>query len=88
MDNKKIIIGNTTATPNPQADWNQTDDKKADYIKNKPTLGDLAALSQVDKDYLTDDIKLLLKRLIPHFRRRQIQPFLSGLKSLLSLHII
>lgn len=32
------IIGNTTATPNPQPDWNQTDSKKADFIKNKPTI--------------------------------------------------
>jgi hypothetical protein len=32
------IIGNTTATPNPRPDWNQTDDKKADYIKNKPVI--------------------------------------------------
>lgn len=31
-----IIIGNTTATPNPRPDWNQTDVNKADYIKNKP----------------------------------------------------
>lgn len=30
------IIGNTTATPNPRPDWNQTDETKADYIKNKP----------------------------------------------------
>lgn len=30
------IIGNTTATPNPRPDWNQTDANKADYIKNKP----------------------------------------------------
>lgn len=32
------IIGNTTATPNPRPDWNQTDDTKADYIKNKPEI--------------------------------------------------
>jgi hypothetical protein len=32
------IIGNTTATPNPQSDWNQTDETKADYIKNKPDV--------------------------------------------------
>ena len=32
------IIGNTTATPNPKPDWAQTDETKADYIKNKPTL--------------------------------------------------
>lgn len=31
------IIGNTTATPYPRPDWNQTDETKADYIKNKPT---------------------------------------------------
>jgi hypothetical protein len=33
----KKIIGNTTATPNPRPDWAQTDEAKADYIKNKPT---------------------------------------------------
>lgn len=32
------IIGNTTATPNPRPDWEQTDTTKADYIKNKPTI--------------------------------------------------
>ena len=32
------IIGNTTATPNPRPDWNQTDSTKADYIKNKPVV--------------------------------------------------
>lgn len=32
------IIGNTTATPNPRPDWNQTDATKADYIKNKPVV--------------------------------------------------
>lgn len=32
------IIGNTTTTPNPKPDWNQTDPTKADYIKNKPDI--------------------------------------------------
>lgn len=32
------IIGNITTTPVPRSDWNQTDEKKADYIKNKPNL--------------------------------------------------
>ena len=32
------IIGNTTATPMAIPDWNQTDEKKADYIKNKPDV--------------------------------------------------
>ena len=34
------IIGNTTATPNPQPNWTQTDSTKADYIKNKPEVGE------------------------------------------------
>ena len=32
------IIGNTTATPNPRPDWAQTDETKADFIKNKPII--------------------------------------------------
>ena len=32
------IIGNTTTTPMAMPDWNQTDNTKADYIKNKPTV--------------------------------------------------
>lgn len=45
------IIGNTTATPNPRPDWNQTDANKADYIKNKPTnVSDF----QNDVGYLTE----------------------------------
>lgn len=39
------IIGNTTSTPNPRPDWNQTDETKADYIKNKP------AIPNVDQNY-------------------------------------
>lgn len=41
------IIGNTTATPNPRPDWAQTDETKADYIKNKPDIPDeLADLAE------------------------------------------
>lgn len=32
------IIGNTTVTPVMPADWNQTDEAKVDYIKNKPSI--------------------------------------------------
>lgn len=39
------IIGNTTATPNPQPNWGQTDERKADYIKNKPYLEDVLRYS-------------------------------------------
>lgn len=44
------IIGNTTATSNPQSDWAQTDSTKANYIKNKPDYdGSIAEiLSRLD----------------------------------------
>ena len=42
------IIGNTTATPTPVSDWDQTDQKKADYIKNKPVIGK-AVYTQADE---------------------------------------
>ena len=32
------VIGNTTTTPMAIPDWNQTDETKADYIKNKPKI--------------------------------------------------
>ena len=32
------IRGNTVGMPNPQVDWEQTNPKKADYIKNKPNV--------------------------------------------------
>lgn len=32
------IIGNTVGMPNPRPDWNQNDESKADYIKNKPKV--------------------------------------------------
>ena len=37
------IIGNTTTTPVPCSDWNQTNETKPDYIKNKPTIPTLLA---------------------------------------------
>ena len=51
------IIGNTTATPVAIPDWNQTDENKADYIKNKPTLGALAAKDEVTKENLSMDVQ-------------------------------
>jgi hypothetical protein len=43
------IIGNTTATPVPRSDWNQTDETKVDFIKNKPDIA--------TKDYVTDQLE-------------------------------
>jgi hypothetical protein len=53
---KKIIVGNTVATPVVASDWSQTDETKIDYIKNKPTLGTLAAKDKVSKADLGSDI--------------------------------
>ena len=30
------IAGNIVGLPSPRSDWNQTDEMKADFIKNKP----------------------------------------------------
>lgn len=46
------IIGNTTATPNPRPDWAQTDETKADYIKNKPVAGKIFT-TEVNNNVLT-----------------------------------
>ena len=45
------IIGNTTATPNPRPDWNQTDETKADYIKNKLNLENGDGLDSIVQKY-------------------------------------
>lgn len=47
------IRGNTVGVPNPQADWEQTDPKKADYIKNKPTTAD--AFGAAPASHLSDE---------------------------------
>lgn len=51
------IIGNTTATPNPRPDWNQTDETKADYIKNKPVIEGVW-------DHIIDDSYLVMQEFI------------------------
>lgn len=50
----------TGAEANVQSDWNQTNSSADDYIKNKPTLGDLAAKDTVayaDLDSTANDLK-------------------------------
>ena len=55
------IIGNTTATPNPRPDWNQEDETKADYIKNKPDVESLIAQQLGGlKFYINENGKLTL----------------------------
>lgn len=39
------IVGNIVGLPSPRSDWDQTDEAKADFIKNKPTK-----LSQFEND--------------------------------------
>lgn len=56
------IIGNTIATTVPQSNWTQTDSTKADYIKNKPTLGQLATKDEVAKTDLASDVQDSLQK--------------------------
>jgi hypothetical protein len=56
-ENVREIIGNTTATPNPRSDWEQTDETKADYIKNKPTLGSVSFLNEISRENLSESVQ-------------------------------
>ena len=49
------IIGDTTATPMAIPDWNQTDEKKADYIKNKPKVFTEEEVIELINEYGGDD---------------------------------
>ena len=57
------IIGNTTATPVPRSDWEQTDKTKADFIRHKPTLGAISEKDVINKDDLSTDIQSSLEQL-------------------------
>ena len=50
------------AEVNVQADWTQTSTTSDDYIKNKPTLGGLAAKSTVVKSDLASDVQASLDK--------------------------
>lgn len=54
------IIGAPIGTPVAQSNWAQTDNTKADFIKNKPTLGALAAKDEVAKTDLASDVQEFL----------------------------
>ena len=56
------IIGNTTATPVAIPDWKQIDEKKADYIKNKPELGTLASKNEIARTDLATDVQESLNK--------------------------
>jgi YD repeat-containing protein len=40
-----------------QADWEQKDETQKDYIKNKPIIGQVAALNEISKDNLSAELK-------------------------------
>jgi hypothetical protein len=50
------IIGNTTATSNPRPDWNQMDETKADYIKNKPNFSNALTRHKSGASVSADDV--------------------------------
>lgn len=47
-----------------QIDWNQTDETKSDFIKNKPTLGALASKDIVDQIDLSTELQTLIETYI------------------------
>lgn len=57
------IIGNTTTTPVPRSDWNQTDKTKADFIRHKPELGAISEKDIIEKSDLTTDIQSSLEEI-------------------------
>lgn len=50
------IVGTPVGAPLAQSDWNQDDNTKSDYIKNRPVLGSMAAKDAVEKSDLADDV--------------------------------
>jgi hypothetical protein len=56
------IVGGTIGVPVAQADWEQSDDTHADYIKNKPVLGALASKSTVENTDLSSNIQTSLEK--------------------------
>ena len=56
------ITGNTVGTTMPRSDWNQTDQSKADYIKNKPTLGAISTKDTIEKTDLSSDVQTTLDK--------------------------
>lgn len=56
-------MGNIVGLPSPRSDWNQTDETKADYIKNKPVIdtemsdtSENAVQNKVIKSYVDEKI--------------------------------
>lgn len=67
---EKVVVGNPAATTMPVPDYNQSDERKADYIKNRPFYEDWSLIAEArgnnlskiiaDRD-LADGEKLLLE---------------------------
>ena len=53
MSDSTKIIGDIAGVPNPKSDWLQNDERKADYIKNKP---DLSAYANALKGNASGDV--------------------------------
>ena len=56
------IIGNTVGTTTPKPNFKQTDPKRGDYIKNKPSLKALAEKDVADKGDLATDVQASLDK--------------------------
>lgn len=61
MSTKKIQILNG-ASIIPKPDWEQNDSTKADYIKNKPTLGTISTKDSIEKTDLSSDVQAAIDK--------------------------
>lgn len=50
------IVGNIVGLPSPRSDWNQNDEMKADFIKNKPDINGMIAEAVGDIETALDSI--------------------------------
>lgn len=87
-DKKKLDGIAAGAEVNVQTDWNQTSATAADYLKNKPALGSLAAKSTVSKSDLDANVQASLGKAdtaiqseedptVPEWAKKQTKPTLS-----------
>lgn len=48
------IVGNVVGVPNPKTDWNQTDETKSDFLKNKPDIEGILGKIETALDGIID----------------------------------
>ena len=85
-------MGAVVGLPSPRSDWNQTDERKADYIKNKPAIVPIEVFNDVffnqipdlqenkaDKSYVDEKVDA-----IPTVEQLRQEFEISGINTILS----